>query len=92
QELARTRALGYAMDDEEEEIGVRCIGAPVWNWDGHVVAAVSVTGSTSRIHAETFERIAEQVKQTALGISRQLGFSGDPGTAADTDADSHDAA
>jgi len=77
EELARTRALGYAMDDEEEEIGVRCIGAPVWNWDGHVVAAVSVTGSTSRINAETLEQIAGQVKQTALGISRQLGFNGD---------------
>jgi DNA-binding IclR family transcriptional regulator len=65
------------MDDEEEEIGVRCIGAPVWNWDGQVVAAVSVTGSTSRINAETLEQVAGQVKQTALGIARQLGFSGD---------------
>ena len=52
-ELARTRALGYAMDDEEEEIGVRCIGAPVWDWDGRVVAAVSVAGSTDRINADT---------------------------------------
>lgn len=79
EELARTRAAGYAMDDEEEEIGIRCIGAPIWNWDGHVVAAVSVTGSTSRINAETFGQIAGQVKQTALAISRQLGFSGDRG-------------
>jgi DNA-binding IclR family transcriptional regulator len=76
------------MDDEEEEIGVRCIGAPVWNWDGHVVAAVSVTASTSRINAETVEQIAGQVKQTALGISRQLRFSGDCAV----HADSHDAA
>ena len=44
QELARTRMLGYAMDDEEEEMGGRCIGAPVWNWDRQVVAAVSVAG------------------------------------------------
>jgi DNA-binding IclR family transcriptional regulator len=92
EELARTRALGYAMDDEEEEIGVRCIGAPVRNWDGHVVAAVSVTGSTSRINAETLEQIAGQVKQTALGISRQLGFTGDRAAPSDVHADSHDAA
>jgi DNA-binding IclR family transcriptional regulator len=92
-ELGRTRALGYAIDDEEEEIGVRCIGAPVWNWDGHVVAAVSVTGSTSRINAERLEQIAGQVKQTALGISRQPGFSRDGAAPApDTHADSHDAA
>jgi DNA-binding IclR family transcriptional regulator len=90
-ELARTRALGYAMDDEEEEIGVRCIGAPVWNWEATVVAAVSVTGSTSRINSETVEQIAGQVKKTALGISRQLGFAGDRGTRA-TRTNSHDAA
>ena len=76
EELARTRAVGYAMDNEEEEIGMRCIGAPIWNWDAHVVAAVSVTGSTRVINADTFEQIAGQVKRTALGISRQLGFSG----------------
>jgi DNA-binding IclR family transcriptional regulator len=92
-ELGRTRALGYAIDDEEEEIGIRCIGAPVWNWDGHVVAAVSVTGSTSHITVEKFEQIADRVKQTALGISRQLGFSGDGAAPTpDTHADTHDAA
>jgi DNA-binding IclR family transcriptional regulator len=92
-ELERTRALGYAVDDEEEEIGMRCIGAPVRNWDSHVVAAVSVTGSTSRITVERFEQIADQVKQTALGISRQLGFSGNGAAPTpDTRADTHDAA
>jgi DNA-binding IclR family transcriptional regulator len=90
-ELARTRALGYAMDDEEEEIGVRCIGAPVWGWEGTVVAAVSVTGSTSRIHSETFEQIAGQVKKTALAISRQLGY-GDDRERPNTRTNSHDAA
>jgi len=92
-ELARTRALGYAIDDEEEEIGVRCIGAPVWNWDRHVVAAVSVTGSTSLITVERFEQLADQVKQAALGISRQLGFSANGAAPTpDTRADTHDAA
>lgn len=85
EELAKTRLLGYAIDDEEEEIGVRCIGAPVRNWDGRVVAAVSVSGSTSRITVETFEEIADRVKQTALGISRQLGFV-DAATSVDVDA------
>jgi DNA-binding IclR family transcriptional regulator len=92
-ELARTRALGYAVDDEEEEIGVRCIGAPVWNWEGQVVAAVSVTGTTGRINADTLEQIAGHVKRAALGISRQLGFNSERAAPArDAHADSHDAA
>jgi len=76
EELARIRARGYALDDEEEEIGVRCIGAPVWNHDGRVIAAVSVTGTTARINEETLDALASQVRQTALLISRQLGSLG----------------
>ena len=73
EELARIRALGYAMDDEEEEIGVRCIGAPIWNWDGRVTAAVSVAGTTARINEDTCDALARQVRHTALAISQQLG-------------------
>ena len=92
-ELERTRTLGYALDDEEEEIGGRCIGAPVWNRDRHVVAAVSVTGSTTRITADTIEAIAGQVKHAALEISRRLGYFDDrasPGAV--LRVDNHDAA
>jgi DNA-binding IclR family transcriptional regulator len=77
EELAKVRTVGYAMDDEEEEIGIRCIGAPVWNWERRVVAAVSVTGTTSRITEDTCDWIAGQVSQTALAISQQLGFAGE---------------
>jgi DNA-binding IclR family transcriptional regulator len=86
-ELERTRLLGYAIDDQEEEIGGRCVGAPVWNWENHVVAAVSVTGTTSRITDETLAPTAELVKRTALDISRLLGYTGHQ-----ADAGSHDAA
>jgi DNA-binding IclR family transcriptional regulator len=81
QELARTRALGYAVDDEEEELGGRCVGAPVWDRDGRVVAAVSVAGGTDQINADTFATIAAQVMAAALAISKELGYraGGDPG-------------
>jgi IclR family transcriptional regulator, KDG regulon repressor len=61
------------MDDEEEEIGVRCIGAPVWDWDGRVIAAVSVAGPTTRINEDTFDTLVSDVRRTALAISQQLG-------------------
>jgi len=73
QELSRVRALGFALDDQEEELGWRCIGAPVWNREGRAVAALSVSGSTERITAETIDGIAARVREAALAISRELG-------------------
>jgi DNA-binding IclR family transcriptional regulator len=80
QELARTRALGYAVDDEEEELGGRCVGAPVWDRDGRVLAAVSVAGGTDQINADTLTTISRQVIGAALAISKELGYraDGDP--------------
>jgi len=74
QELARTRALGYAVDDEEEELGGRCVGAPVWDRDGRVVAAVSVAGGIDQINADTLATIAAQVIAAAMAISKELGY------------------
>ena len=78
QELARVRAMGYALDDQEEELGGRCVGAPVWNRDGRVVAAVSVSGSTDRITAETLDDFVTRVRKAAQAISRELGYAGEP--------------
>jgi hypothetical protein len=49
----------------------------VFNWERQVVAAISVVGTTERITAETCGPLIDQVKQTALGLSRQLGYLGD---------------
>jgi DNA-binding IclR family transcriptional regulator len=80
EELTKIRTMGYAMDDEEEEIGVRCIGAPVWDWDGRVIAAVSVAGPTTRINEDTCDALVGEVRQTALAISQQLGSLAGHGT------------
>jgi len=72
QDLAAIRAQGYSLDDEEEEIGVRCIGAPVFDSRNELAAAISVTGTTEQIDAETFPQLAAAVKQTAAAISRRL--------------------
>ena len=74
QELARVRTVGYALDDQEEELGGRCIGAPVRNRDGRAVAAISVAGTTEQITAETITAIAARVRQAAGAISKDLGY------------------
>jgi DNA-binding IclR family transcriptional regulator len=70
--LAKVRELGYAMDDEEEEIGMRCIGAPVFDNSGYVVAAVSAVGTTEQVPTERVPAIGETIKQFATAISTHL--------------------
>jgi len=72
QELAKTRSLGYAVDDEEEEIGIRCIGAPIAGPAGNVLAAISISGTTEQIQDSNSAALVNLVKQTAREISRQL--------------------
>ena len=71
-ELARVRELGYALDDEEDEIGLRCIGTPIFGVDQKTVAAVSVAGTTADIPLERVQTLAATVKQTAAEISRRF--------------------
>jgi len=73
-ELARIRGRGYAIDDCEHQIWVRCVAAPIRNPSGHVFAAISVTGAADRMNMERLEQLAPLVVQTADTISRQLGY------------------
>jgi DNA-binding IclR family transcriptional regulator len=73
-QLTEIRRLGYALDDEEDEVGLRCIGCPVFDGAGKVVAAVSVSGTISQITAENLSALVHKVKRTASWISQHLGF------------------
>jgi len=74
--LNTIRAKGYAIDDEENEIGVRCVAAPIRNEIGKVVAAMSVSGPTTRITKKKIdEPLKTRVTETAMRISRKLGYS-----------------
>jgi DNA-binding IclR family transcriptional regulator len=75
QELEKTRTLGYAIDNQEEEIGVCCLGAPVFSPDGAVVAAVSVSGTVSQIDFDNCEALIEAVRQTAKAIAESVSTS-----------------
>lgn len=75
-ELEKIRKNGYAVDDEENELGVRCIGAPVFNHQGEVEGAISISGPTMRVTKDKVHEFAEEVRKYAMLISRELGYKG----------------
>jgi DNA-binding IclR family transcriptional regulator len=73
-ELESVRERGYALDDEENSVGVRCVAAPVFNAAGEIEAALNITGTTQQVNKETLPRIIDLVKESARRISTQLGY------------------
>ncbi len=73
-ELAAIRQCGYAIDNSEHQVWVRCVAAPIRNSSGHVFASVSVTGPADRMTDSKIASLAPLVVQTADSISRQIGY------------------
>lgn len=67
------RRQGYAVEDEEDAEGVRCIGAPVFDHHGAVIGAVSVTAVRAELPVEAFPDVSRQVVAAAQQISQSLG-------------------
>jgi len=77
QELRAIRAQGYAIDDEENEKGIRCVGSPVLGSSGRPVAAISVSGPAFRITKKLIQDVlGKEVVEAAAEISRRLGYGG----------------
>ena len=62
------------MDDIENEEGIRCVGAPVFDHTGRVCAGISVAGPAARVTADRFEELGPLVRESALMISARLGY------------------
>ena len=73
-EMKKIRDCGFAIDDMEHEDGVRCVGAPVRNYTGKVVASISASGPSQRMTSSRLEEIALLVMDRAGEISRRLGY------------------
>lgn len=71
-EIARIRAEGYAIDDEEYVIGLRCVAAIVIGPGGEAIAALSVSGLAARMTPEKVARCAELVSETAAELSGRM--------------------
>lgn len=75
-ELEQVKKQEYAFDNEECEIGARCISLPVRDFSGNVVAGISVTGPVFRMNELINEKNIAYLKQVALEASRKLGYEG----------------
>ncbi len=73
-ELQRVRECGYAIDDEEYEEGLRCIGAPVRDHTARIIAAISVAGPATRLSDRHMPSLAASVIRAAVELSAALGF------------------
>lgn len=72
-ELNATRQRGYAIDDEEHAVGVRCVAAPVFAASGEIVAAIGVSGTVSQISDTQLTAVGNIVRAASLKLSAQLG-------------------
>lgn len=72
-ELAKVREQGFAVDNEETLKGIACVGAPVFDRQERVVAALSISGPVEKILGESHPQLVMDVILAAREISRNLG-------------------
>jgi len=72
-QLQAIRRQGYAVDDEEARIGLRCVAAVVYNNCSEPLAAISVSGMTSRLTDDRLPAIGRTVREVAAELTLALG-------------------
>lgn len=73
-QLEKVRIKGYAIDDEENEIGIRCIGAPIFDHRGVTIAALSLSGWKVTMTTKRMATLPQELMATSQKISKELGF------------------
>lgn len=73
-ELANIRKQGFAIDNEEGEAGVRCVGAPIFDHTGHAFAAISISGPAYRLSVDQLNALSRPLIEATRTISARLGY------------------
>jgi DNA-binding IclR family transcriptional regulator len=73
-ELEGVRRSGFAVDDEEFEHGLKCVGAPIRDQSGRVKAALSIAGPAARLGRDVMKDRASAVMRVAAELSAVLGY------------------
>ena len=72
-ELEQVHQRGWVLDNEEYALGAYCIGAPVYNHEGRIIAALTVSGPAERIKGN-LDILVEKVKSSAQAVSEAMGY------------------
>jgi DNA-binding IclR family transcriptional regulator len=75
-ELKQVARQGYAVNNEEQELGLVAVAAPIFDHTGRVIAALSIGGPSARMTGENYQKIVQSVVATAGKISTDLGYDG----------------
>jgi len=75
-ELKTIRAQGYALDDEENELGIRCVSAPILDYTRQAIAAMSISGPSNRVDRRRCVELAPLVCEAAQRVSKRMGYAG----------------
>jgi IclR family transcriptional regulator, KDG regulon repressor len=73
-DIRKSYARGYAIDNEENELGGRCVAAPILDFRGKPVAALSISVPVQRMPEKNLPIFGEKVTEVAKAISRRLGY------------------
>jgi len=72
-ELTRVQERGYAIDEEELNIGVSCVAAPIFDYTGEVVGSIGLSAAVMNADVEKLHTWGKRVAETAALITEQLG-------------------
>ncbi len=74
--LDEVRLQGYAFDDEEFDLGVRCLAAPIFDYRNKVIGAIGISGPATRMTSENIAKFAQVVVDVGRALSRRMQFTG----------------
>ncbi|MCY7348103.1 MAG: IclR family transcriptional regulator [Pyrinomonadaceae bacterium] len=74
-ELEKVREYGFALDNEENNLNVRCLAAPIFSASGEVVAALGTSTTILQLDKSHLPKVVELVKDAAQQVSKQIGYS-----------------
>jgi DNA-binding IclR family transcriptional regulator len=74
-DIEKIRKTGYGVDNQEKELGVRCVAAPIFNHGNKIEAAISVSGATQRITLKRMPALGKLVVEFARQVSTAIGHN-----------------